>query len=338
MTSAVLSFMLLVGGACALVIPVPARDYMTSDQSWMLWKMAHGKSYEDLGSEQVRYAIWKDNLRKIENHNNAGSHSYTLKINHFGDLTSDEFRYHMNGFNGQQVNQTKGVTYMSPANVNLPEEVDWRTKGYVTPIKNQGQCGSCWAFSATGSLEGQTFKKTGKLPSISEQQLVDCSNSFGNQGCQGGLMDDAFKYIKANGGIDSEASYPYKGVNDKCSFKKDDVIADDAGFVDIPSGDEAKLTEAIATVGPISVAIDASHFSFQFYHSGVYDAWLLCSSKNLDHGVLAVGYGLYGDNKTPYYWVKNSWGTGWGIKGYIRMSRNKKNQCGIATAASYPLV
>jgi len=319
-----LIFLCLFGASLAAVI--------VKDESWQIWKSAHNKAYTDLDEEKVRYTIWQDNLRRITEYNENSKNTF-LRMNHFGDMTNTEFRSYMNGY--LKPANRSGSTFLAPSHVSIPDTVDWRKEGYVTPVKNQGQCGSCWAFSTTGSLEGQHFKKSGKLVSLSEENLVDCSTSFGNHGCQGGLMDNAFKYIKSNGGIDTETSYPYKGRQEKCKYKKADVGATDTGYVDVKEGDEDALKTAVATIGPISVAIDASHFSFQFYHSGVYDE-TSCSSTQLDHGVLAVGYGTY--QGKDYWLVKNSWGEKWGLQGYIRMSRNKNNQCGIASSASYPLV
>jgi len=309
------------------------------NQQWKLWKESNGKSYFD-AEEHVRRAVWESNLKIVQDHNleaDLGVHTFWLGMNKYADLTITEFTKMMNGFNstmrGQQSQDRH--TFVSTPNVKLPDTVDWRDKGYVTPIKDQGQCGSCWAFSATGSLEGQHFKATTKLVSLSEQNLVDCSTKQGNMGCNGGLMDQAFQYIKVNDGIDTEDSYKYEARDGQCRFKKEDVGATDTGFTDIKSKDESALQEAVATIGPISVAIDASHSSFQLYKHGVYNE-KACSQTQLDHGVLAVGYGS--EDSKDYWLVKNSWGTGWGDKGYIMMTRNKNNQCGIATMSSYPLV
>jgi len=216
---------------------------------------------------------------------------------------------------------------------------DWRGANAVTPIKNQGQCGSCWSFSATGSMEGQHSLSTGKLVSLSEQNLMDCSTAEGDMGCNGGLMDDAFEYVIKNNGIDTEASYPYQAVQGKCHYNSTNIGATISSYYDIPSKNETALALAVATVGPVSVAIDAAGISFQFYRSGVYHD-MFCSQTNLDHGVLAIGIGSMHDwlGTHDYYLVKNSWGTSWGQAGFIFMSRNRDNNCGIATDSSYPIV
>lgn len=320
--------------------------YELVKEEWTAFKLQHRKKYDSESEERIRLKIYVTNKHKIAKHNqrfDLGQERYRLRVNKYADLLHEEFVHTLNGFNRTgSTNMLKGVhieepvTFIEPANVELPTTVDWRKKGAVTSVKDQGTCGSCWSFSATGALEGQHFRKTGKLVSLSEQNLVDCSGKYGNNGCNGGLMDYAFTYIKDNGGIDTEKAYPYEGIDDTCHYNPKAVGATDKGFVDIPQGDEDALQKAVATMGPVAVAIDAGHESFQFYSEGVYYE-PNCSAENLDHGVLAVGYGTDEDGQ-DYWLVKNSWGATWGEKGYVKMARNRDNHCGIATSASYPLV
>ncbi|XP_046872752.1 procathepsin L-like [Hypomesus transpacificus] len=327
----------------AVLVAVSAASLSLEDLEFHTWTLKYGKIYTSPAEEAQRRLTWISNRKLVLVHNmlaDQGIKSYYLGMTFFADMENEEYRRLISqgclgSFNSSA--PRRGSTFLPHAggDAELPNSVDWRDKGYVTDVKDQKDCGSCWAFSTTGSLEGQTYRKTQKLVSLSEQQLVDCSGSYGNMGCMGGLMDQAFQYIKANGGLDTEDSYPYEAEDGQCRYKPESIGATCTGFVDITSGDESALQEAVATIGPVSVAIDAGHSSFQLYESGVYDE-PDCSSSELDHGVLAVGYGT--DNGQDYWMVKNSWGLSWGSKGYIMMTRNKQNQCGIATAASYPLV
>ncbi|XP_060790735.1 procathepsin L-like isoform X2 [Neoarius graeffei] len=326
----------------ALVALASAASVSLEDLEFRAWKLKFGKIYMSVEEESQRKNTWLENRKLVLVHNilsDQGIKSYRLGMNYFADMTNQEYRQFvfkgcLGSFN--RAKRHSASTFLRQAGgAVMPDTVDWREKGYVTPVKNQQQCGSCWAFSATGALEGQVFKKTAKLVSLSEQQLVDCSQSFGNEGCDGGWMNWAFEYVKENGGLDTEDSYPYEAEDMPCRYNPATVGANCTGYKDIKSGDEKALQEAVATIGPISVAIDASQVSFMLYDSGVYYE-PYCSSTELDHGVLAVGYGT--DDGQDYWLVKNSWGLDWGDQGYIKMSRNKNNQCGIATNASYPLV
>uniref|UniRef100_A0A3B4AD44 Uncharacterized protein n=1 Tax=Periophthalmus magnuspinnatus TaxID=409849 RepID=A0A3B4AD44_9GOBI len=332
---------LLLGFAACLLVTSCARVSL-EDLEFHAWKIKFDKTYSSPSEEAHRRDVWLRNRELVLVHNmlaDQGIKSYRLGMNYFADLENKEYRNLVSrgclrSFNSSLPHH--GSTFLlTPGLSDLPASVDWRDKGYVTPVKDQMQCGSCWAFSATGSLEGQTFRKTGKLVSLSEQQLVDCSGDYGNTGCDGGFMDQAFEYIQDNGGIDTEDSYPYEAEDGNCRYNPSHIGATCTGYMTISRGDEYALQEAVATVGPVSVGIDASQETFMLYQSGVYDE-PECSSSDLNHGVLAVGYASLGNQE--YWIIKNSWGEGWGDGGYIKMSRNKQNQCGIASLASYPLV
>jgi len=290
---------------------------------------AHGKSY-DAEEFPHRFASFKSNLNFIAKHNADKTQTFKVAMNKFGDLTNAEFaRLYL----GVRMNTTTLEAFKTkshhgkPHKVNAPASFDWRDKGAVTGVKNQGQCGSCWSFSTTGSVEGCHYLATNKLVSLSEQNLVDCSGSQGDQGCNGGLMTDAMDYIISNGGIDTEASYPYTAQDGTCVYDASNSGSTLKTYTNVNSGDETDLLAKV-TLGPTSIAIDASQSSFQFYSSGIYSD-PNCSTTALDHGVLAVGWG------NGYWIVKNSWGADWGNAGYIWMQRGV-NMCGVATMATLP--
>jgi len=283
-----------------------------------------------------RYNVFKTNVDKIHRHN-KGNFNFTLGMNIFGDLSFEEFHATHTGYNhidNSHLRSKNGPAHSHSHVAAPPASIDWRTKGAVTPVKDQQQCGSCWAFSATGSMEGAYFLSKKKLNSLSEQQLVDCSQAQGNEGCNGGLMDQAFEYVIANGGLASEDSYPYTAMDGDCMNPLPASVSTISSYTDVPANNDAALQAAVA-LGPVSVAIEADQESFQFYKSGVFSD-PSCGTA-LDHGVLAVGYGTQGS--AGYWIVKNSWGASWGDSGYILMARKTgSGECGINMAASYPVV
>ncbi|XP_069734533.1 cathepsin S [Phaenicophaeus curvirostris] len=318
-----------------LVVALGHRD-PALDWHWELWKKTYGKEYGHEKEEGSRRVTWERNLRLVTLHNlehSLGLRSYELGMNHLADMTSEEVAALMTGLNvAPRRNRTS--TYRLRLGSRVPDTVDWREKGCVTEVKNQGPCGSCWAFSSVGALEAQVKLKTGKLVSLSAQNLVDCSRMYGNKGCGGGWETRAFQYIIDNQGIDSDESYPYTGQDGECRYNPAGRAATCSQYVELPFGNETALKDAVASVGPVSVNIDARQPTFFLYKSGVYHD-PKCSQE-VNHAVLAVGYGSL--DGQDYWLVKNSWGVHFGDQGYIRMARNRGNHCGIASYAVYPQI
>ncbi|XP_050296022.1 procathepsin L-like [Anthonomus grandis grandis] len=298
---------------------------------WIKFKLDNFKQFSP-EEDAKRFNIFKQNLEIIDNYRKKflnGEISFQVGINQFTHLTKAEFLTQFLTLKPpQRTFQKRDLSSRSNRTTRqVPAYVDWRNTGAVTSVKDQKDCASCWAFSAVGSLESQYFLRTGNLVSMSEQNLIDCTND----GCSGGWMGNAFQYL-SNNKITSESEYGYSGTRGTCNFRPKQFGLSIKGFQTIP-GDEFTLQQMVASVGPVSAAIDASNL--QFYAGGIFrdDE---CSKEQVNHGILVVGYGSEGGR--DYWLIKNSWGSKWGEDGYFKLIRNKANECNIASYAMYPLL
>ncbi|KAK6159507.1 hypothetical protein DH2020_006821 [Rehmannia glutinosa] len=319
---------------------VDGNTLLNADHHFAIFKRKFGKSYATQEEHDHRFAVFKANLRRAWRHQKLDP-SAVHGVTQFSDLTPREFRRQFFGLNRRlRLPSDAHKAPILPTN-DLPTDFDWRDHGAVTPVKNQGSCGSCWSFSTTGALEGANFLATGNLVSLSEQQLVDCDHECDpeekdscDSGCNGGLMNSAFEYTLKAGGLMREEDYPYTGTDrGACKFEKTKIAAKVSNF-SVVSLDEDQIAANLVKNGPLAVAINAVFM--QTYMKGVSCPYIC--SKRLDHGVLLVGYGESGYapirlKEKPYWIIKNSWGENWGENGYYKICRGR-NLCGVDSMVS----
>jgi len=321
--------------------------FVKGQSEWELFKNTYQKSYASEQEVIHRRNVFEDNLRYIESHNklaSLGHHTFTLGVNKFADLTVEEFQGYVERGGFIRSKESKKAATKFHSQGSDPDAVDWREKGAVTAVKDQGHCGSCWSFSATGTMEGAYFLHSSRFPpatSFSEQDLMDCGWGSAGVACSGGNPQAAMDFVIQRGGTCLESEYPYEGVQGICRYENNPLwnpkqhILPISQTGKVEKGNEIDLKSAVAQKGPVSVGIDAGHRSFQLYKEGIYRD-PECSDIYLNHAVLAVGYGTQAGNLTnqpddDFWIVKNSWGESWGDSGYVKMARNEGNMCGVAT-------
>ena len=284
------------------------------------------KKYTTIEEYLARFQIFKKNYLKLESFTVTSDKTYSVGINKFADMTPQEFRRNYLNLDVTLMDVLKAKSGHISFNEAAPATWDWRAQGAVGPVKDQGQCGSCWAFSTVGNLEGLNYIKTKTMVLFSEQQLVDCDKGQ-DQGCNGGLMENAFTYIKTAGGLEKSGDYKYTAKDGKCKFDKTKSSIQVSGFNFAASQDEEVIKSFLYSTGPLSIALNAG--TLQFYNGGIIEADANeCDPQGIDHGVTMVGYGS--ENGQDFWIVKNSWGANWGEEGFFRMARGK-GTCGINT-------
>lgn len=317
-----------------ILVPAASAFHLSQQAEFHFksWMVQHNKVY-NVEEYYDRLQIFTENKRTIDKHN-EGNHSFTMGLNQFSDMTFGEFRESFLLSEPQNCSATKG-NFLSSEGPQV-DSIDWRKKGnYVTDVKDQGGCGSCWTFSTTGCLESVTAIATGKLVPLSEQQLVDCAQNFNNHGCNGGLPSQAFEYIFYNKGLMTEKDYPYTAIEGDCKYQPERAAVLVKDVVNITAYNEMEMVDAVGTRNPVSFAFEVTS-DFMHYDKGVYTSTKCHNTTDkVNHAVLAVGYGE--ENGVPYWIVKNSWGSRWGIDGYFLIERGK-NMCGLAACASFPVV
>ncbi|KAH8246757.1 hypothetical protein KR038_007654 [Drosophila bunnanda] len=335
--------LIALGCLCGLKYYIVAAEIKNGSSSafdykdeFEIFKNNNNRKYLRNYDEVRSFKAFEENYKVIEEHNQQyqdGQTSFRLKPNIFADMSTDGYlKGYLRLLKSHTDDSSDNIAEIvgSPLMANVPESLDWRQKGFRTPPHNQQTCGSCYAFSIAESIEGQVFKRTGKILSLSQQQIVDCSVSHGNQGCVGGSLRNTLNYLQSTGGIMRAEDYKYYSKKGKCQFVRDLSVVNVTSWAILPTRDEQAIQAAVTHIGPVAISINATPKTFQLYSDGIYDD-AACSSSSVNHAMLVIGFGK------DYWILKNWWGELWGESGFMRI-RKGVNMCGVANYAAYAIV